>query len=1064
MAKLKKRFTSIPKLTQPKLYGALPRERIFDQLDTLRAHPVIWLSAAPGAGKSTLIASYVEVRGVSTLWFQLDSADNDPATFFHYLAIATQAFLSKRTRKRLPRHLTPEDLGDVPGFSREYFRTFFSACRDNDVLVFDNFQDLASASIAPIMQAIAEVRVGCHIIIISREDPPPLLAPLLANRTVAPLGWKDIKLDLDETSRIARGRLPLGPAQIRALQQQTDGWAAGITLMLDQAQRSGRVSDVGDVASMQTIFDFFAGLVFDQARPREQQALMAISVLPYFTLDMAEELSGDDGIGALIHDLYRRHLFLLLRDAKESSYEFHALFRAFLQSRTQSLLSADQRDNLRHRAGRLLDKAGEPDSAAELYRVSQSWDALSALVLSHAEVMINIGRHDTLRQWIGGLPQDRVLASPEMMFWSAQSQLTTDPRTARTLLETALPYFAERQELTAPAETIASIIEAIWLEYAGFEALDHWFERLEVVLDGAPPFRSMAAELRCYSALVVAAIFRSRPRSKVVRCVEHVVTLLQGALDPSLKLKGALAVMALLQLHLVPSIEERLLRVIGSSAEDPTASPLTRFMWLGRYATSMVWRGDNDEAFRQLSKAEGICEKFPSTRYIVPVVGLWGVWNGLQRADLAFAQKYVAMIGSSHTRHRLVDRAVHAFLSSVVAGYSSEVTESANLALRSLELGRELKVFAWSTYFGINAIRALVEIRDYTAAARIVSELREQLADTFLAPFLAEAALLEAYAALRQASPEFPRILNEALKDAQSFDYYYTFKCVPKHYQILFGYALEHGIQVDYVTQTIRRLNIPAPDPMATHWPRKLRIFALGRFMVEKDGTELEFGRKAPQRLLDFLKAIICLGGQDVPITSLIDAVWGNHDGDLAEQSFRAAVKRLRELLGKPEYLIVGERQVSLNPALVWLDVRAFEHLAATVSAGEATDDQLSELACLYSGQLLPQDVDAAWSVSPRVRVRNLFTQAVEAQTGRLERAKRWQEALAWYRRGIAADDLAERFYQGEMRCHVGMRQPTEARAGLERLRLVLRARLGIAPSRETEELARRLLSGLTVG
>jgi ATP/maltotriose-dependent transcriptional regulator MalT len=61
------------------------RERLFCLLDGLTEHPAIWLGAAPGAGKLTLVATWLRSRGLPTLWLQLDSGDADPAAFMHSL-------------------------------------------------------------------------------------------------------------------------------------------------------------------------------------------------------------------------------------------------------------------------------------------------------------------------------------------------------------------------------------------------------------------------------------------------------------------------------------------------------------------------------------------------------------------------------------------------------------------------------------------------------------------------------------------------------------------------------------------------------------------------------------------------------------------------------------------------------------------------------------------------------------------------------------------------------------------------------------------------------------------
>lgn len=76
----------LAKLSRPRLYDALARERLFSRLDELRRHPVVWIAGPHGAGKTTLVASYLEARKHRGIWYQLDAGDADVSTFFFYLS------------------------------------------------------------------------------------------------------------------------------------------------------------------------------------------------------------------------------------------------------------------------------------------------------------------------------------------------------------------------------------------------------------------------------------------------------------------------------------------------------------------------------------------------------------------------------------------------------------------------------------------------------------------------------------------------------------------------------------------------------------------------------------------------------------------------------------------------------------------------------------------------------------------------------------------------------------------------------------------------------------------
>lgn len=88
-----------------------------------------------------------------------------------------------------------------------------------------------------------------------------------------------------------------------------------------------------------------------------------------------------------------------------------------------------------------------------------------------------------------------------------------------------------------------------------------------------------------------------------------------------------------------------------------------------------------------------------------------------------------------------------------------------------------------------------------------------------------------------------------------------------------------------------------------------------------------------------------------------------------------------------------------------------------------------------------------------RERLKAGFVQFVADYGDRLESSGRWAEAADWYRRGLAADDLSESFYQGLMRCHLETGRRAEGLSVYRRMRQTLSITLGIQPSPQSEAL-----------
>src|SRR5215510_12799443 len=138
-ARLRPDTPSLAKLTRPQLSAAVPRLRLFKLLDDSSTKPLIWIHGPPGAGKTTMVASYLTANRISGVWYQIDRDDADLASFFYYLGLAAPTKV-RHKRWAMPL-LTPEYLPDLEGFARKFFRELYARLGPSSVVVFDNHQE-----------------------------------------------------------------------------------------------------------------------------------------------------------------------------------------------------------------------------------------------------------------------------------------------------------------------------------------------------------------------------------------------------------------------------------------------------------------------------------------------------------------------------------------------------------------------------------------------------------------------------------------------------------------------------------------------------------------------------------------------------------------------------------------------------------------------------------------------------------------------------------------------------------------------------------------------------------
>jgi len=284
----------------------------------------------------------------------------------------------------------------------------------------------------------------------------------------------------------------------------------------------------------------------------------------------------------------------------------------------------------------------------------------------------------------------------------------------------------------------------------------------------------------------------------------------------------------------------------------------------------------------------------------------------------------------------------------------------------------------------------------------------------------------------------------------------------------LADFALRHDIQIEYTRKLIQLYNLEplSKDDIPDNWPFKIKIFSLGRFSLLIDEVPVSSDRKVSKKTLELLKAILAFGAKKVSGERLANVLWPDQEGDKANGNFRTVLHRLRKLLGH-EALIYSNGLVSLDPALFWVDVWYAERNLNKINSASLPLEKERSVVLLqnvmkqYQGPFLHHDVESSWSLSLRKRLHQKLTHAISTVGEYSETNHKLEDALALYQLALDYDDLHEGFYQGIMRCCIGLDRAAQGIAAYQRSRTTLSKKLNVAPSQATEELRKQLQSKL---
>ncbi|MCH9047043.1 MAG: hypothetical protein IIA40_13180 [SAR324 cluster bacterium] len=110
-----------------------------------------------------------------------------------------------------------------------------------------------------------------------------------------------------------------------------------------------------------------------------------------------------------------------------------------------------------------------------------------------------------------------------------------------------------------------------------------------------------------------------------------------------------------------------------------------------------------------------------------------------------------------------------------------------------------------------------------------------------------------------------------------------------------------------------------------------VKIYSLGRFLIEIDGNPIRFAAKAQREPLELLKALVALGGETAPVEHLTESLWPEAEGDKAQGSLAATLHRVRGLIGNAT-LRHGDARLTLDPGCCRVDAWAFSCLLQQAS------------------------------------------------------------------------------------------------------------------------------------
>jgi len=397
--------------------GNVVRQALLDQLSEEAAAKLVVVVAPAGSGKTCVLRDWSTSGDTSSkAWLSVEQGDNDPTRFWAGVIAALNiaapgvgsAALQMLTAPgaKTAQSVVPSVLNDLARLPKRI------------TLIIDDFQLITNESTHAGFSFFAEhLPATLGLVLASRSDPPLPLARLRARGELAEIRGDDMRLSAIEIRELLSGTfgLALTAADIDALEQRTEGWAAGV-YMAGSSLRGNE--DLGrEVRTLadenRQIMDYFAAEVLAEQPTQVRSLLLRTSVLDRLTGPLCDALTGFEGSQATLERLERSQQFLLPLDSTRHWFRYHTLFADVLRRELDNsepglAPSLHRRASAWHRShGLIADAISHAISAGDLA------DARD-LLASHWNLLLHQGLSDTVDSLLNRLPVGMVIEDARM--------------------------------------------------------------------------------------------------------------------------------------------------------------------------------------------------------------------------------------------------------------------------------------------------------------------------------------------------------------------------------------------------------------------------------------------------------------------------------------------------------------------------------------------------------------------------------------------------------------------------------------------------------------------------
>ena len=1052
-------FNNCTKIDLPHIGKIYKRAALFKKFDKEAQTPALWVSAPPGAGKTTLGRSYLTHTKSNPIWFQVDEGDSDIASFFYHLRLAGLK-ASPNDQTPLPL-LSPEYSFGLNTFSRNFFRGFYRCIGGGNTLVFDNYQDMEDNPFLHelISIAIEENTKGNKIIFISRTAPPAAFARALANQPLVEFGWDDLQLQADESRAIALSHNKnLNEETINSLFQKSDGWAAGLLLLLRDPKLSENAL-LPNQSISPTLFNYFATQSYESFDHEEKIFLQKTAFYPVIETNISEDSTSNNKLDTFLNKLVENSFFTQKVIAKRTGYRYHPLFQDFLKTKTKSDLSESEFNELINHSAKTLTTNNHYEDAISLYITNNNWKEIIHILKVQGEKLIQQGRYDSLSNWLSSIPRKELEQNPELLSLFAQVNQTKDPQLSFELYDKALKIHLSKKEIIPLFHCWCCGMDFLTFISRDPQSISLWLERYDEISPFHTKIDSPEIAARITASIFGSlAIFKTED-SRLPQYADATEDLLKAPLYPTVKLQlGALLIFHRIwwegNYERARIIYERL-EIVAESFDN---SPLAKIFWFCCKSIYLALNGKKQDCIDAIQ--DGLRYANESGIHLLDSLLLnQGVYIGLYANDIKLCERYQKQLSNIIPHASSALETSQYYFSMVFVnlklGKTSIAAQNVIDTTRESDVSTATFPMLWAQ---VAAIQSDLVNNDFEIAQSKLTFLQNTVENIHTPTLKLFCNLNQAYIYLKtNIYEQATSVITHTFKDINIGAVKQISPWVTGTESLLeniFLYALEHNIETSNVLSVLDSLDaslIKIPQ-ITIQWNWPVRIYTFDRLRIEITNNTETQSRKTEHRPLELLQVLLSNGRTGLVIEQAVEVIFPDIDLARANKSFATTLYRLRKKLQHKNAVITESGRIFLNDQVCWVDAWALEDLI-TQNRKTKNIPPLRTALALYKGSYLPAGFDNLVISQKEEEYRRLFINATITLANHSEEQALWNEALDHYYQALKLEPMEEVLYQKIANCYNSLGRHTDAKSVSDRYVQLLNEDLGLNPSIDARTL-----------